>query len=210
MQLKLEGVEEIGPGVWITRLNPSDVRRFGHNTPSLGSRSVVAVVSPNYDACTSTLTVRLNGLSPISVGQREDTVILDLEHSDSPNSDLSKATQTTAPEIDQDFIAACRLHLSEQTVSIIAEVLSEVRKNHGDQLVEGVGRKWTAAPRNFLAITIQNKKKQFLVSVKADPSRHAFKHIRLKRSRAPYCEFHLNSQTQVPETVQAILASTRY
>lgn len=115
-----------------------------------------------------------------------------------------------APEIDQAFIAACRMHLPASMVSVIAQVLSEVRKHYDDKLVEGSGRKWTASPHNFLAITIQNRNEQFLVSVKADPARHSFKHIHLKRSRSPYCEFYLNSSSQIEETVRIILASARY
>ncbi|MBL8562764.1 MAG: hypothetical protein JNN06_10835 [Gemmobacter sp.] len=210
MSLKLEGVVQIGPGTWTAQLEPSDVRRFGQNASSNGFRSILAVSSPVFDKETGTMAVSLDAVSAMNIGRGNDALLVDLDSGENIKPEANVSSQADAPERDQAFIAACKVHLPAHMVSIIARVLSEVRRHHDDRLVEGAGRKWTAAPHNFLAITIQNRNQQFLVSVKADPARHSFKHIQLKRSRSPYCEFHVNSPSQIEETVQIILASARY
>lgn len=210
MSLKFEGVTELGPGTWVTNLTPADVRRFGQNTPSNGFRSVLSVTAPEFDKESETMTVALDDLTALHIGHGNEALLVDLDHGGNNVLGLDIQTKAVVPEVDQAFIETCRVHLPDHITSIIIQVLSEVRKHYDDKLVEGAGRKWTASPHNFFAITIQNRNQQFLVSVKADPSHHSLKHIQLKRSRSPYCEFHLNSPSQIEEAVQTILASARY
>jgi hypothetical protein len=210
ISLMLKNVAEIAPGVWLTRLNPSDVRRFGQNATSVGQRSIVSVATPSYDKVSSSLSVPLDSIVALNVGRQEETIVLDLDYLEDDNHAQDGDHVAEEPEIDREFVDSCRVHLPEETTSLIIRVLSEVRGHHQDKLIEGQGRKWTASPNNFFAVTIQNRNRQFLVSVKANPSKHAFRHIHLKRSRAPYCEFYLNSYSQIDEAVKIILASAKY
>ncbi len=210
MSLTFSQVKPIGPGAWIAPLAPHDARRFGQNTPSKGGRSVIAVEAPRFEIETNTLTASLDGIFTLNVGASEEAVLIDLSTQNVATVELPEPGKVSTSPADKDFIAACEVHLPESVTGIVKRVLSEIRKHRDDRLIEGEGRKWTTDPLNFMAITIQNRNKQFLVSVKADPSQHSFRQIQLKRSRAPYCEFHLNSPSQIDETVQIILASAKY
>lgn len=212
MSLCFSGTKQIGPGAWLAPLTPNDVRRFGQNVATKGGRSVIGVESPRFDGDNMTLTVALNSIFALNIGQENEAVIVDLKGGQIETEKPQPVDPALVTSVDKDFFASCSVHLAEDEdkVGIISRVLSEVRKHYDDKLVEGKGRKWTASPHNFLAITIQNRNKQFLVSVNADPVRFSFKQIVLKRSRPPYCEFHLNSQSQIDEAIEVILSSAQY
>ena len=210
MSLTFSQVKPIGPGAWIAPLPPNDARRFGQNPPSKGGRSVIGIESPKFEIEAGTLSAALDAIFTLNVGESEEAVFIDLRPQEAVTTKLPEIEKPINSPADKDFIAACQLHLPESMTGIISRVLHEVRRHHDDKLIEGEGRKWTTDPLNFMAITIQNRNKQFLVSVKADPSHHSFKQIQLKRSRSPYCEFHLNSPSQIDEALRIILASAEY
>ncbi|MFT6657228.1 MAG: hypothetical protein ACJAZW_000376 [Maritalea sp.] len=203
-------VNSLGSGTWIAPLSPFEARRFGQNPLVKGGRSIIAVSSPEYDVETRTLTVNYDGVLTLNIGEIEEAVLVDLNPQDVLKAQRQDTDVLHPSAADIDFIAACKSHLDEGMTRIIQQVLSGVRKHHDDTLIEGEGRKWIASPHNFMAITIQNRNKQFLVSVKARPEQKSFRHIHLKQSRPPYWEFHLNSPSQIEETIQAILDSANY
>jgi hypothetical protein len=210
MSLTFSQVKPIGPGAWIAPLPPNDARRFGQNPPSKGGRSVIGIEAPKFEIEAGTLSASFDAIFTLNVGESEEAVFIDLRPQEVVTTVLPEIEKPIISPSDKEFIAACQVHLPESMTGIISRVLQEVRKHHDDKLTEGEGRKWTTGPLNFLAITIQNQKKQFLVSVKADPSKYSFRHIHLKRSRPPYCEFHLNSPSQIDEAIRIIHASAEY
>ncbi len=210
VKLTFSNVQPAGPGIWIASLPPYDAARFGNNAPIIGERSVIGVEAPHFESKTHSLSVGLDNLQTLCVGQDERVVFIDLGTESSSQTSLQDDEELPESSADEEFLEACRSHLPEKMTKIIIRVLNAVRERYEFKLIEGNGRKWTSAPSNFLAITIQNQKKQFLISVKADPSVHSFARINLKQSRRPYCEFHLNSVSQIEETVMVILASAKY
>lgn len=210
MLLTFSKVKSIGCGAWIAPLSPSDARRFGQNAPSKGGRSVVGIEAPRFDSEVGMLSVAFDSILILNIGEAEEAVFVDLAPSEKSAQKEAYVYEEAVSPVDEDFLSACHNYLPEDMVKIIKQVLQKVRKYYDDKLIEGEGRKWTTYPRNFMAITIQNRNLQFLVSVKANPSQHSFKKINLKRSRSPYCEFYLNSPSQIQEAIQAILASAEY
>ncbi|MBI1215004.1 MAG: hypothetical protein GC185_04190 [Alphaproteobacteria bacterium] len=205
----------VGPGTWIVSLTQSEVRHFakGHILTK-GNRSVIGVNNPQYDSTKQTLSIPVDSIFPFNIGMQHQSVIVDL--GSEPQSLRTENEKHEAPDLgiasslDQPFIEACISEkMPNDMIRLVQQVLCTVRKEHKDKLIEGKGRKWTTSPNNFLAITIQNRNKQFLVSVKADQTRHPYQKISLKKSRAPYCEFHLNAQSQTEDAVSAILRSAR-
>jgi len=210
MSLTFFRVIQIGPGAWVAPLTPHDVRRFSKAPHTKGDRSIIGIEAPKFEAKTGTLSASLDTVFTVNLGKSNEAVLIDLSLQEDSITQLADEKKIPVSPSDEKFHAACQLHLPDNTTYIIQQILHNVRQYHNDKLIEGEGRKWTTEPHNFLAITIQNRKKQFLVSVKANPSHYAFRKIELKRSRPPYCEFHLHSPSQIDEATQIILASAKY
>jgi hypothetical protein len=215
MKLTFSKVIPIGLGAWIAPLSPNDARRFSQNSSSKGGRSVIGVEAPRYESKTGTLTTAFDMIVTLNVGESEEAVFIDLKPQDVMPQKAIVPKKQDAKELpiascDQKFIASCRKHLPDHMTEIIIEVLKQIRKHHDFELTEGNSRNWTSSPSNFVSITIQTRNKQFKVSVKGDPSDYSLKHIQPKINWSPYCAFHLNSQSQIDETVKMILNSAKY
>jgi len=107
------------------------------------------------------------------------------------------------------FIQACRDEkLPDNILRLGEEFLSEVRKFSNDELVEGLSRKWVTTPKNFLALTIQNRKKQFCIHVKKTQNlRFLSELIDVRDDRPGYARFWLKSENQLEAAVSAAKAS---
>ena len=108
------------------------------------------------------------------------------------------------------FLVNCRRHnLPQELIEAVRRLLAFAHSIEPFYLTEGEQRKWTATP-NFIALTIQNRNRQLLISVKGDPSMMDYASIQPKVSRRPYCEFHFNSASQLDDTLDIVRQSIQY
>jgi hypothetical protein len=110
---------------------------------------------------------------------------------------------------DQAFILSCKEEgLPSEIVALAQEFLVRIRSFSSDDLIEGQGRKWVTKPKNFLAITIQNRKKQFCIHVKKTPQLSTLNAtIDVRDDRPGYARFWLQNASQMEEALKAVEAS---
>ena len=215
LQAKFSDVDSLGEGMWVTELTESDIRLWsaGKNVKKPIICSIIIVDGANYDSENASLSVDFAGTEALCIGL-SNRVLLIQKHASSEsflnsieNVKLDEPSRLSGIE---DFLKECRSHgLPEPLVSASGKLLRELHAELPYKLKEGEQRKWTADP-NFVALTIQNRNKKVLVSVKGNPSSMNYVSIKPKVSRPPYCEFHFQSGDQLAEVLDVARKSRAY
>jgi len=218
----LDQVREIEPGIFVGKTEIENLRQFGKSPSSAGKMTIIGVHGLKFEPSRSALSFSLGSATLFNLGAGPDYVIITL---DDPL-EKSNTSTTPAPRVaaesqpivagtqehrvgDAAFLAACKEeHLPADMCSLGELFIEGIREFSSDQLHEGQARKWVSKPKNFVAITIQNRNKQFCVHVKQSAE--------LKRDQGPldirddrpgYARFWLNSVDQLDAALKAAKAS---
>ncbi|WP_170516815.1 hypothetical protein [Ruegeria atlantica] len=211
MKLILKGVSKLSNGVWLGDIDVVEIRELsalgGRKSPQVCAKSVVGLNNPVFDEQSKTIEVSISDFFPLAVGKTNEAILID----QSSHDEEEVAIEAKNPESNfNNFIEASRReNLPENLIENMHKLLNQIAKKYVFTLSEGKSRKWTAAP-NFLAISIQNTKKRFLISVKGNHKNMTYKSIVPKRGMADsYSEIHFSSADQLPEVQDAIKNSAR-
>lgn len=203
-------VELLEPDLWVTSVSSQEVTMLGEPKAGGGASdyNIILVGSPNFDISKSTLTVDFGNTDVLYWGSTEKTLLVK-KHADQLQSNVEVASEKSGVHSFERFLSDCeKFELPHALVEAAKSLLHRLDVEEPFELAEGEQRKWTAKP-NFLAITIQNRNRKFLVSVKGNPRNMDFETIRPKVSRPPYCEFHFESPEQLSDVLDAARASRR-
>jgi hypothetical protein len=211
MKLILKGVSKISSGVWLGDIDAEEIRELsalgGRKSPEVSTKSVIGLNNPAFDEQRKSIEVSISDFFPLAVGKTNEAVLID----QSSREEVEVANDHKNPQTSfNSFIEACRREkLPEKLIENMHNLLNQTAQQYVFTLSEGQSRKWTATP-NFLAISIQNTKKRFLISVKGNHETMSYKSIVPKRGMADsYSEFHFSSVDQLPEVQDAIKNSAR-
>ncbi len=211
MKLVLKDVNEISRGIWLSNVNARELRELtvasGKKVPETSVISVINLKNPAFDKSNNSIEISISDFSPLAVGMTAEAVLID--QSTHKTGDKAEDAEN-APNSLTSFTEACkRENLPGDLIDKMHNLLIHLAKIYIFTLSEGKARKWTTAP-NFLAISIQNTKKRFLISVKGNHKNMSYKSIVPKRGMADsYSEFHFSSADQLPEVQHAIERSAR-
>ena len=215
LMLSFSAASRLEDGIWRVSLPPSDVRQLGGDTLKTSAVSILGVRGPAFDAQSKLLMARPADVSVLQIGTTDRAFVIDLGPSDGAVSGTSK--QAIYPKAvgvpmgrgDRAFIEECQRHLGDHLVKMAEELLRQVRFQFHGEMREGQARKWVNAPDNFLAITIQNRDQSFAIYIRGRPQDFAVESIEIKDDRPGYCRFKLQSQAQLKEAIDVVLASAQ-
>ncbi len=210
--------------VWACKLEPSDIAMFGSLPRIPGEVSVVSIKNVSPDKLAKSLTINLKDASLLHHGTGGSCVFVHVgttaqneQHQTSVSG--TKLIPTMEPTFqhapvnqrsgDSAFLQACKSEgLPIQMLKLISDFLDAVRVFSNDELVEGQSRKWVSKPRNFVAITIQNRNKQFCIHVKKSPVLKSIESILdIRNDRPGYVRFWLQGENQLEAAIAAARGS---
>lgn len=217
-------LKDAGFGAWHVAASANDFRFLGKPLARASGRSIVGLQTYELSDDGEFLVFPINEARVLSLGDRKGCVaiafrydVLDTE----PNNEEEEALSGTpvlasaATEHqkfrsgDHAFIAACEAEaLPPEIVELGRDFLNRVREFSDDKLEEGKNRKWVTYPKNFLALTIQNRKQQFCIHVKKtsvlDPLNNT---LDIRDDRPGYVRFWLKEKSQLEAAVKAAKGS---
>ncbi|MGY6531737.1 hypothetical protein [Glycocaulis sp.] len=205
MKLTFDAKPSSIPGVWLAPVHIEDTSRLQTGSLPKSSRTIIGLVHSNWDDKTKSLTASFSDVIVFAKGASDEAVLIDMGRFPSiPD----KVAPLGSP--DDMFLASARLHVGAEGAKLIEKVLKQVRQRIVGEfrLIEGDHRKWTANP-NFLAITLQNRKKRFRVSVNELTENLNPQSLELIMGRPPYREFFLEREEQIGDAVEVIVTSAR-
>jgi hypothetical protein len=215
LQIAIGDAKSIGPGLWSAKVSPLDVKRLGNSQLAVGSRSIVGVWKPAYELATRRLLIEPAQATVFNVGDTDEVFVIDLGapegHAD--RKVVGKLDQESALNLGNDdlsFLAACRREkLPEHLIVAAEQILKTVRSRYQGQMKEGKARKWVNYPDNFLALVIQPRDESFAIHVWGEPQRFQPGKLEIKRDRASYSRFKLESSGQLADALRVIMESAR-
>ncbi|MDA4844675.1 hypothetical protein [Hoeflea poritis] len=210
-------LDNAGFGVWKVEATPKDLQFLGKPLARAHGRSVISLQNWKLSEDKNFLTFPIDKASVLLLGDNEDCIAIDREASTDKLSSSKKkpdsfATQRSAmisqqnPTFgDQAFIAACEAEaLPPKIVELGKKFLSRVRDFSNDRLREGKHRKWVTYPKNFLALTIQNRNQQFCVHVRKTSVLDSLTgSLDIRDDRPGYVRFWLQDESQLEAAVTA-------
>lgn len=204
MKLRFDNAVQLTSGVWQIPFLEDEKRFFGPPPVAGAAHGVLVAKSPSFSAAERTLSIDPTEVRWIVNGSSEKALILGEETMIASSVETEKERKSPFPEESIGrFLASCRFHqLPEELVQAAGELLVEAFDRNRFKLEEGSNRKWTATP-NFVALTIQNRNRKLLVSVKGNPKDMKYETIFPKVSRPPYCEFHFEDPAQLRDVKAA-------
>jgi hypothetical protein len=225
MKLSFSPAELVADGIWIVKVDPSDLRPFSARAARSSGRSILVVSQPIFDEVVCSLQVPLRGVEVVLLGQGADAVVVDRDGTEPSETIVAPAelqsnsdqkgvlsAPTSSNQSTQEFLReSAREELPGPLIALMGRLLDEVENKLAFpfSLHQGKARKWTAEP-NFLAISIQNRNKKYLISVRGDYRTLPRKTISPVRGRGiSYSEFHFESDDQFEEALRVILSSAQ-
>ena len=162
-------------GVWRLKMSADELRHFGEPTYEQGTVSVLGISddSPSFDG--KTLVFSLKDARLLNRGSGDDVIAVKLTVGQNSDAVVAKTyTPTVVTKSheqkgagDDAFLSACESEsMPKPMVDLAKKLLTAIREFSNDEIREGKNRKWITQPNNFIAVTIQNKKKNFAVHVK--------------------------------------------
>ena len=222
MVLRAKVLRELGEGVWQTADGGRALAMLERTNAALGHRSIVALTKSPRLADDGHIEFYLDDAVLLNRGSGDEALVISvagtgrgiLRGSNEPERDsVARAeaiiqSEDAARIGDAEFLKACgKLQMPSSALTLAQTFLTSVREFSDDALVEGNARKWVTKPRNFLAITIQNRKKNFAVSVKTTPTLSNLRSLDVRSDRHPYVRFWLESENQIIDALRATRAS---
>jgi hypothetical protein len=203
---------------WRIGATASDLAMLGKPRSRSSGRSVIGLKACKLSADKEFLTFELGEAALLNLGDAKDSIAILLDGPSkeaSPNRSESRlggqadANVSRLRSGDDSFIAACRSEgLPEAVVQLGQSFLTEIREFSDDKLREGMHRKWVTYPKNFLALTIQNRNQQFCVHVKHSAMLAQLSgQLDIRNDRPGYARFWLQDQSQLDAAVKAARAS---
>lgn len=210
--------------VWASKLEPSDIAMFGRLPKAPGEVSVVSIKNVSVDSSAKSLKINLKDASLLHHGTGGSCVFV---HVGTTAQNEQHQTRVSATGLnptteqkfqqapinqrsgDSAFLQACKGEgLPIEMVKLISDFLNAVRVFSNDELVEGQSRKWVSKPRNFVAITIQNRNKQFCIHVKKSPVLKSLEStLDIRDDRPGYVRFWLQGENQLEAAIAAARGS---
>lgn len=213
MKITFEVSRNLGNGIWEGKADKSELTRLMPAPKSKGRMSIVGLVNPTFDSIAKTVSVGLDSIEVISAGSSNDTLLVDqtttpVNGGEEQPTIIEEPVMIASSPLTSEFVrASVREGLPIPLIQLMDRILHRVGAQAPFTLSEGKARKWTADP-NFVAITIQNRNRQYLISVKGDHRRMNYQTIHPVAGRGiSYSEFHLNSENQFQEAMDAIRKS---
>lgn len=217
-------LRDAGFGAWKVDATPKDLQFLGKPLARLSGRSVVALQAYELSEDAEYLVFPINEARVLTLGDNKDCVAvavtpeLSKAETDGENEEVSLGTEAPAfaaavsPRFrsgDQAFIMACEAEtLPSRVIEIGENFLSRVREFSDDRLREGKHRKWVTYPNNFLALTIQNRNKQFCIHVKKTSVLASLNDtLDIRDDRPGYVRFWLQDESQLEAAVKAAKSS---
>lgn len=210
---------------WLCEIEAKDRAIIpGGEKPADGAISIIAVSSLVVEQASKSLSFLLSEARVLICGSTKNCLIINnnflsgdyatAEAQVDPvfaQATLPRGETTQQKHGDVAFIDACKAEgLPGETVTLASDFLARVRDFSDDTLVEGLHRKWVTKPNNFLAITIQNRNKQYCVHVKKTGVLAGLADLLDVRDDRPgYARFWLTSHDQLDAAVKAARASFR-
>lgn len=210
--------------VWACNLEPSDIAMFGSLPKVQGDVSVVSIKNVSADKSSKLLTINLKDASLLHHGTGGHCVFVHVgttaqneRHQTGVPS--ARSIRTIEPTLQQSpinqrsgdsaFLEACKSEgLPDQMVRLASDFLKAIRVFSSDELVEGQSRKWVSKPKNFVAITIQNRNKQFCIHVKKSPILKSLTStLDIRDDRPGYVRFWLQGEHQLEAAIAAARGS---
>lgn len=215
--LSIDNITQLGNCAWQAKLGEADVRRLGDPKVRVGQKSIIAVTQPRFNSDTKTLSFRPESAVVLNIGTNDDAVFIDvgpynIEKTQPTLSNQVKYQKATIGKGDGDesFLKDCDVLLESTILGEIARLLLlAIRKQYSGKLVEGNFRKWTNHPKNFFALTIQNKDKSIAVHIKGNVTDFNATTLDIKPDRPSYCRFKITRMEQLDDATKVILSSAR-
>jgi hypothetical protein len=203
---------------WRIEAAASDLAMLGKPRSRSSGRSIIGLKACELSGDKKFLMFELGEASLLNLGEARDSIAILLNR---PNKET--ASSRSEPEVvgqanavfsqfrtgDDSFIAACRSEgLPEAVIRLGQSFLARIREFSDDKLREGMHRKWVTYPKNFLALTIQNRNQQFCIHVKHSAMLAQFSdRLDIRDDRPGYARFWLKDQSQLDPAVKAARAS---
>ena len=198
----------LGNGVWLVHATREDVGRLGPAKCGVGSRSVVGVPFVEVAPDGRNISFSVKQAHVLNLGDGNECLVISLARAGGDGTDEvpeGRLSEQPKGAGDANFLRSCRSEgLPDETVRLAEDFLAAVRDFSEDDLHEGLSRKWVTKPRNFLAITIQNRNKQFCVHVKKSTALHGLTGVLdIRDDRPGYARFWLQHRGQLDAAIKA-------
>lgn len=203
--VKADILRTSGEKLWVTDSNVLSHLDLKLNIAKEGEYSFVQVSNVYEVNDGAALLLEKNGAVLLNLGQGNRCVVVENKSEENPDAITAAARQRG----DVAFLKSCqREGLPDEIISLGKDFLNRIREFSTDDLVEGLNRKWVTKPKNFLAITIQNRNRQFCVHVKKSLVLNSLQPvIDVRDDRPGYARFWLQNQSQLDASVAAAKGS---
>lgn len=207
-------LEATGFGVWRVEAAADDLAVLGKPCARVSGRSIIGLKAYELSDRQDSLIFQVSDASLLNLGDADDCIAVLLESSKRDRRSQQNATSSNDVSHpfrsgDDAFIAACQSEgLPDRIVNLAQNFLNSIREFSNDKLQEGKHRKWVTYPKNFLAITIQNRNHQFCVHVKKSAVLPSISDtLDIRDDRPGYVRFWLQKDSQLSAAIRAARAS---
>lgn len=206
---KISIVESLGSGIWKVNLSPGDISNLGSANKNENGRSVIGLKKFKILELEEKLEFNIKDVTVLNAGIDGDCIVISLELNESSAFSERFGSKSSAGggagSGDRAFVEACRTEkFPDGTVDMIQNFLKRIREFSDDRLQEGKHRKWVTYPKNFLALTIQNRNKQFCVHVKKTRALVSLSDVLdIRDDRPGYVRFWLKNESQCDAAIKA-------
>lgn len=206
-------VHEISEGVWRFEMPPHQVRHFGSNPNSIGTRSVMLFKSYEFNRQAGELHFYADEVSAINVGT--EPIVIGLAAK-------SKETTETAEILtsplenrrllgpgDNEYIRMAKEVMSPPMQKTAIALLNGVRSKSSGDMKKGQSRNFSNTPDNFWYVIFQPRKKELSVTVRGSVDH--FKPVAklpIKDDRGN-TRFKVTCEEDVPAALQMIFHAKR-
>jgi len=204
-------------GVFKILASEKDLAVIGQPASRRPGRSVIGLAAADLSPDRESLNFQLNDASLLNLGDVDECLAIllkttagEVPATPKPTPERRQPSRVEAGRSgDAAFITACRSEkLPEPVIKLAQDFLVAVRGFSKDELREGLHRKWVTYPRNFLAITIQNRNQQYCIHVKKTAMLSGLSdRLDIRDDRPGYVRFWLTEPSQLSAAVSAAKAS---
>lgn len=207
LSISIDNVGKLKNGIWVSKLNPSEVRIFGNCPSNYGDFSILLIESDiGYNSDNQTISFNPNAARLINVGSTDQLLILQ-SHPGAAEKEKKSDSQNMGrmpvqAKGDHHFIS----NLPDDLNTLGTKFFAEVRKQFkGELKYHAISKKYVESPDNFWVVRIQPSDKSLRITVRGRPGTFPKIHgIELKPDMTGYSAFKIWRENQIDGAIAII------
>jgi hypothetical protein len=205
LMVTARNARQLAADIWSFEMPPNQVRFFGECRKAEGTRSVLLIANPQFDAKSGGLAFDSEEVVPLNVGSTSSAVAL------SAGIDRNRSVATGGPEEifqsgDQEFLAETN-QLPLELRDAAKKLLNAIRSKFPGDLVPAQHGRFINSPDNFWTVKVQPKVGNLSITVRGEPERFGKSTLEIKNDRHGYSRFWLRTAKDGTEAMRIIFAA---